>query len=89
MQPARRDRHCAPPRGGALNRIVSGLLAALVAAGSAFAQDRPIAFTKADLVPISGPPIAGGTIVVAGGRITAVGPAATTLGYKSLDDMDP
>jgi imidazolonepropionase-like amidohydrolase len=44
----------------------------------AVAQERPLAFTNAELLPISGPPIAPGTIIVAGGTITAIGPAATT-----------
>ena len=82
MQPARRDRHCAPPRGGVVHRIASALVAAVLGAGVAAAQDRPIAFTKADLVPISGPPIAGGTLVVIGGTIAAVGPAAAGIGSK-------
>jgi imidazolonepropionase-like amidohydrolase len=42
------------------------------------AQERPIAFTGATILPISGPPIENGVLVVQGGRIAAVGPAAST-----------
>lgn len=36
------------------------------------------AFTGATIVPVSGPPVADGVLVVEGGRILAVGPRATT-----------
>lgn len=54
------------------------LLAVLLVAPSLAAQERPIAFTGARVVPIAGPEIANGTVVVHRGRITAVGPAAST-----------
>lgn len=38
------------------------------------AQERPMAFTGARILPISAPPIEDGTLVVQGGRIVAVGP---------------
>ena len=44
----------------------------------AAAADRPIAFVGADVIPISAPPLSPGTVVVAGGKIVAVGPVATT-----------
>jgi hypothetical protein len=52
--------------------------AAVSAAGPAVAQDRPVAFMGAEVLPVSGPPIPAGVVVVANGKITAVGPAATT-----------
>lgn len=45
----------------------------LLAAAGCLAQDRPIAFTGARLIPVSGPEIANGTVVVEGGKITAAG----------------
>jgi imidazolonepropionase-like amidohydrolase len=42
------------------------------------AQDTPQAFTGAHIIPIVGNEIANGTIIVQGGKITAVGPAAST-----------
>lgn len=42
------------------------------------ARDRPLAFVGADVLPISGPPIPGGVVVVAEGKIIGVGPAAST-----------
>jgi imidazolonepropionase-like amidohydrolase len=44
----------------------------------AFAQPSPIAFTGARILPISGPEISDGVLVVQGGKIVAVGPAAST-----------
>ncbi|MFN0169605.1 MAG: amidohydrolase family protein [Bryobacteraceae bacterium] len=40
------------------------------------AQDTPVAFLDARLIPISGPDIEQGVLVVAGGRIVAAGPAS-------------
>lgn len=49
-------------------------LLALAAAAAAPAQDaRPIAFTNARLVPVSGPTIERGTLVVKNGKIEAIG----------------
>ena len=48
-------------------------LPALVAAVPAAAQDDPHVFRGARLLPIAGPPIDGGVLVVQGGRITEVG----------------
>jgi imidazolonepropionase-like amidohydrolase len=48
-------------------------LCAVLFASLAAAQDKPVAFTGARLVTISGEEIARGTLVVQGGRITAIG----------------
>jgi imidazolonepropionase-like amidohydrolase len=53
------------------------LLIAAFAAAPALAQDPPIAFVGARIIPIDGPEIASGTLVVSGGRIVAVGDAAS------------
>ncbi len=47
-------------------------------AGHGIAQERPVAFVGARLLPIASPPIENGILVVHRGRILAVGPAATT-----------
>jgi imidazolonepropionase-like amidohydrolase len=44
-------------------------------AGAPAAQTRPIAFTGARILPIDAPPIEGGTVVIHGGKIVAVGTA--------------
>jgi imidazolonepropionase-like amidohydrolase len=50
----------------------------LCAAASALAQDRPQAYTGAQIIPISGPVIQNGVLVVHRGKIVAVGPASST-----------
>jgi imidazolonepropionase-like amidohydrolase len=50
----------------------------LCAFAPAFAQTQPIAFTGARIIPISGPEIANGVVVVQNGKIVAVGPAEST-----------
>jgi imidazolonepropionase-like amidohydrolase len=42
------------------------------------AQENPIAFRGAQIIPIAGEPMANGTLVVQNGKVLAVGPAATT-----------
>jgi imidazolonepropionase-like amidohydrolase len=49
------------------------LLAAGLAAAAAFSQSRPIAFTGARVIPIDGPEIPDGVVVIEGARIAAVG----------------
>ncbi|HUH13834.1 MAG TPA: amidohydrolase family protein [Longimicrobiales bacterium] len=56
-------------------RAWPALLAALLLAAPAAAQERPQAFTGARILPIAGAPIDNGVLVVQRGRITAVGPA--------------
>ncbi len=43
------------------------------------AQETPLAFTGARIIPISGPEIDNGVLVVHGGRIVAVGPAGSSI----------
>jgi imidazolonepropionase-like amidohydrolase len=55
------------------------LVLALLAGGPLVAaQERPLAFVGAEVLPISGPPIAPGVVIVAQGKIVAVGPVAST-----------
>lgn len=54
-----------------------GVLAILgLAVAPLAAQDTPIAFTNAHVIPVAGPEIPSGTVVIADGVITAVGPRA-------------
>lgn len=59
-------------------RLVLSLILTLVCAVAALAQDRPQAFVGAEIIPVSGPPITNGVLIVHRGKITAVGPAAST-----------
>jgi len=56
--------------------------------GEAAAQDPPRAFIGATLLPISGPPIAAGVLVVGGGRILAIGPQASTAVPEAAERID-
>ena len=49
---------------------------------------RPLAFVGGTVIPVSSPPIERGTVVVAGGRIAAVGPAATTAVPPDAEIVD-
>ncbi len=56
-----------------------GLLpAVLLGLPTAPGQDRPLAFVGAELIPIAGPPVPAGVVVVAAGKIVAVGPGDST-----------
>jgi imidazolonepropionase-like amidohydrolase len=59
-------------------RCIIMIVACLLARLPAHAETQPVAFTNAELLPVTGPPISPGTIVVVGGTIAAVGPAAST-----------
>lgn len=59
--------------------LVAALTLAVVAPGPlSGADEAATAFTGARLLPVDGPPIENGTLVVQSGRIVAVGPAAST-----------
>jgi imidazolonepropionase-like amidohydrolase len=59
-------------------KSVSTLLLVVVCACSALAQERPRAFTGAQIIPISSQPIPSGVLVVHRGKIVAVGPSGST-----------
>mgnify|MGYP003326012739 CR=1 FL=1 len=69
-------------------RILFATVAALMLGGPAVAQDRPIAFIGAEVIPIAGPAIPAGAVVVHRGRILAVGPAATTAIPPDAERID-
>jgi imidazolonepropionase-like amidohydrolase len=53
------------------------LFAALCLCGPLYAQDRPLAFVGAKIIPIVGAPIEDGVLIVQGGKIVAVGSRAS------------
>ncbi len=59
-----------------------------LALSSAKAAERSVVFTNATVLPVSGPPIAPGTVVVTGGTISAVGPSETTNVPSDADVVD-
>lgn len=63
-----------------MSRLPTLLVAAclVLKTAGAGAQDRPIAFVGGEVLPIAGPAIPAGVVVVSAGTIRAVGPAATT-----------
>ena len=70
-------------------RTFAAFTAALLATGlNAAAQEKPVAFTGARILTISGDPVADGVLVVQGGRIVAVGPAASTPVPAGADVRD-
>jgi len=60
-----------------MKKILLGITALALLAVGAAAQDKPIAFVNARVIPISGPPIEQGIILIQNGKITAVGDART------------
>jgi len=63
-------------------------LAFVLVPAIAWAQERPIALGGATVLPVSGPPITDGMVVIAGGKIVAVGPAATTALPADAERID-
>lgn len=59
-----------------IRRLVLLLALTACASLSARAQDRPQAFIGAQVIPIAGPPIENGALVVHRGKIVAIGPAS-------------
>ena len=55
---------------------------------AAWAQENPVAFTGARVIPISGPEIPDGTVVIQNGRILAVGPSASVRVPASAQKLD-
>src|SRR5262245_15358937 len=59
-------------------KLYLALAALLLSASVAHAQDRPQAYTGAQIIPISGAPIANGVLVVHKGKVVAVGAMGST-----------
>jgi imidazolonepropionase-like amidohydrolase len=62
---------------GAVSSGAALLALAVLTAAQLSAQERPVAFRGAHIIPISGAPIENGVLVVQNGRISAVGAAAS------------
>lgn len=56
-----------------------------VISATAYAQTTPIAFTGARIIPISGPEIPSGTLLVQNGKVIAVGNVAIPSGAQRVD----
>lgn len=63
------------PHGAALLALIALAAGAAAAPGGDGARERPRAFEGATLLPIDGPPIESGVLIVSAGRIAALGPA--------------
>jgi imidazolonepropionase-like amidohydrolase len=66
----------------------STLLVVVVCACTALAQERPRAFTGAQILPVSGQPIPSGVLVVHRGKIVAVGPSGSTSIPSDAERVD-
>jgi len=62
-----------------MRRTLTAAFLAAAAVLPAQAQEQPHAFRGATLIPIAGPPIQSGVLVVQGGRITAIGGPETAV----------
>ncbi|NBX28909.1 amidohydrolase [bacterium] len=74
-----------------LRIVIAACLAAttlIAPAGVTGGQDHPVAFVGGRVLPITGPAIERGTVVVAGGKIVAVGSAATTAVPPDAERID-
>jgi imidazolonepropionase-like amidohydrolase len=63
-------------------------LASIFLCASVFAQEKPIAFINAKIIPIVGAPIEQGILIVQNGKITAVGDARTVRLTADLQKID-
>jgi imidazolonepropionase-like amidohydrolase len=61
------------------SRFITFLALFLCFGAAGRAQDKPQAFVGAQIIPISGPPISNGVLVVHRGKIVAVGPASQVV----------
>src|SRR5918999_1382087 len=59
-------------------RLTLAVLFLLCAAATGSAQSRPQAYTGAQIIPINGPVISNGVLVIHRGKIVAVGPVGST-----------
>lgn len=64
------------------------IAALMLFASSALAQERPVAFVNAKIIPIVGQPIERGVIVIRNGKITAIGDARTVRLSDDVQTID-
>ncbi|KXK00321.1 MAG: Imidazolonepropionase-like amidohydrolase [Acidobacteria bacterium OLB17] len=71
-----------------MNKFLSLLLAILLTAAYAAAQEKPTAFVNAKVFPISGPAIEQGVVIIQNGKIVAVGDARTVKLSSAMTVID-
>ena len=71
-----------------MKRILLTAFAAVLFAGSAAAQERPTAFINARIIPINGPVIEQGILLIRNGKISAVGDARTVRLSSDVQTVD-
>jgi len=86
---------CKPARlsalkwGDKMNRRIGFAIALGMLAGwPARAADKPVAFVHGRILPVAGPAIEDGVLVIEGGKIVAVGPAASTAVPEGAESRD-
>jgi imidazolonepropionase-like amidohydrolase len=71
-----------------MKKYIYGFLLALLFVCSIHGQEKAIAFINATIIPISGPPIMEGVLIVQNGKITAVGDARTVRLGSNVQIVD-
>jgi imidazolonepropionase-like amidohydrolase len=71
-----------------MKKILVTLWATLLVSVAVFAQEKPVAFINAKIIPIVGSPIEQGILIVQNGKITAVGDARTVRLTANLTKID-
>ncbi|MCU0238973.1 MAG: amidohydrolase family protein [Pyrinomonadaceae bacterium] len=71
-----------------MKKLLVILLATLMFSLAIFAQEKPIAFVNAKIIPIVGNPIEQGILIVQNGKITAVGDAKTVRLTADIQKFD-
>lgn len=71
-----------------MTKILGCIFGILLLIGSAIAQERPTAYINARIIPIVGPPIEQGILLIQNGKITAVGDARTVRLASNVEIID-
>ena len=72
-----------------LRKIAFGPIVVLLALSPALvAQERPLAFVGGQIIPIDGPPVAQGVLVVDAGKVVAVGPVGSVTVPPQAERID-
>lgn len=71
-----------------MKRFLASLLVVCGCVGAAFTQDRPTAFINARIIPIIGPTIEQGVLLVQNGKVVAVGDARTVRMSSDVQVID-
>ncbi len=71
-----------------MKKYIYGLFSVFLFACSICGQEKPVAFINATIIPIVGPTIEQGVIIVQNGKITAVGDARTVRLMSNVETID-